>query len=119
MLITQGYNGDGPVVTQGFRGVTGRNIFWNSSTNSVPALTAPDFTVSYAGDMRSAVVTITCDVNGAFIRYETNGRYAVPNCNSPVYSGPITVKQNSVFHACWYFNGLKSHAAHASVHLKL
>jgi Fn3 associated len=118
MLITQGYSaGDKPVL-QGYNPF-GRTIIWNSTVNAIPALTAPTILVAYTGDVRSAVVTITCDVNGAFIRYETNGRYAVPNCNSPVYSGPITVKQNCVFHACWYFNGLKSHTAHAAVHLKL
>jgi hypothetical protein len=118
MLITQGYSaGDEPVL-QGYSPF-GRSIIWNSTVNAIPALTAPTILVTYAPDMCSAVVTITCDVNGAFIRYETNGRYALPNCNSPMYSGPITVTQSTVFSACWYFNGLKSYAAHASVHLKL
>jgi len=94
-----------------------RTIVWNSFTNNVPLLTAPEINVAYANDRKSATITITCDVNDAIIRYETNGRYATTNINSPIYTGPITVTQSAVFSACWYFNGLKSYAAHASVYL--
>jgi hypothetical protein len=121
MLITQGYDGGigSNVVLDGFGGSTGRSFPWETDTNSVPLLTAPTINVVYASDRKSATVTMSCDVNEATIKYSTNGRYATTNCNSPIYTGPITIYQSGVFHACWYFNGLKSYAAHASVYLKL
>jgi hypothetical protein len=98
--------------------ISDRTIVWNSVTNAIPIQTPPTITVVYASDRKSATVTMSCDVQGATIKYSTNGRYATTHTNSLVYAGPITVHQSGVFHACWYFNGLKSHAAHAPVYLK-
>jgi hypothetical protein len=120
MLISQGYgNGGGNLILEGLGAQSNeRNIVWNSFTNDIPLINAPTITVAYANDRESAVVTMSCDVQGAIIRYSTNGRYATTHCNSPIYTGPITVLQRSIFHACWYFNGLKSRAAHAPVYLR-
>jgi hypothetical protein len=96
----------------------GRRIVWNSETNVIPVGTPPTLTVTYAPNRQSATITMSCDVIGATIKYCTNGRYATTHANSPIYTGPITVTQSKAFHACWYFNGFKSRAAHASIYLK-
>ncbi|MBO6060999.1 MAG: lamin tail domain-containing protein, partial [Clostridia bacterium] len=48
-------------------------------------------------------LTISCSTPGAQIRYTTDG--SVPNKNSKLYSGPITVSENKVFHAVAYLDG--------------
>lgn len=57
----------------------------------------PDFDVPPGFYQDSVVVTLTNNEPGATIRYTLNGK--PPKANSPVYTGPITIKQTSVLKA--------------------
>jgi hypothetical protein len=112
MVITQGYSGGGNAIVEGY--LAGQRVITsNSIKNYVPALTKPVISLSALVSTGSAVVTITCDVADAIIRYTLNGKDSCPNFSSHVYTGPFTIYESAVIHACWYRFDLKSKHAKA------
>jgi CotH kinase protein/Lamin Tail Domain/Secretion system C-terminal sorting domain/Chitobiase/beta-hexosaminidase C-terminal domain len=70
-----------------------------SATNNALAYTGFEVkpTITFAGGFYPAAITATAvnnSVTGGILRYSTDGE--VPNANSPLYTGPLTISTNSV-----------------------
>lgn len=76
---------------------------------------APTFSPA-GGTFNSAQsVTISCDTNGATIRYTTDG--STPNSNSPVYSGAINVSSTTTIKAYATAPGMNDSAVSSAAYV--